>query len=834
MIIPTPALPAPPSAFVPESPDAADPVDDFSAEPVGIDPRRLLGIVQDACTLIQEYRNEMGIELGNPEPRGGSWAEIRRWARSEYAGSFIHRAGYGGFFDETVGGNLSLAVPARFSRLLAAKADDDLKGTDPFLAIMPSKVGDKERSALSKQVEHRTQDEITRSNCSAMLAESIRVSFVEGERPIKVTWVTDKTQRPEVRPVAVYPPPAALEGEPAPEAAAPKPIKTPRGNYIFEKDDQIATLIDAEGNFVSIYIPRSPIPDGQSVQLRLRKEPSFVLTSDLFDAEGKLIFAEVPGLVGYDVHKDCLEVAGIKFEDFIYDIRSATLDHSPLQCHVYDMDLDAVLAEYHVPADPGDKYATLDPETALRHRDEEQKAAEALGTAANLAREAARQARERIESMASGPGLSAQSMAIREMGERYLAGGSTIRRKVNIHETYYRVRVRPEDQHETWLFLVIDFARQIPLHAEYLGNMRMRKPPFRLLRGLESEPGRAYGVGVYQKFAARNLAIDFWFNRNRLKTTKESSADFYYPDSFQNPQDAQSFKLGTREIYALKEDSNGERHGPGKPPIFRVNLHETTEKEWDIINKLVETGQLEFGIVSIGDLQASESGIGKGGTATATRNIERTGNLVQRASENMMAQDITDIMKMAVETILENAELDDAQFTEGGELLAGLNRDEIRDLPRDVRLLLTKARSAESLETNTQVTAKILEYYNLPKWLQKKVRFAYVNILKTLDVQDADDVLTEPTDEEIAAEAKAGAEAGAESIDEHISIKFTDLPPAAKQQVLAKLGIEVDISAFAAQEVEEPGESEDDGEDPPAAPIVPGPGGAPAPVSAAA
>jgi len=46
----------------------------FADEPLGIDPVRLLEIVRDVSQLCQEYRTEMGLEYGNPEPRWGSWA----------------------------------------------------------------------------------------------------------------------------------------------------------------------------------------------------------------------------------------------------------------------------------------------------------------------------------------------------------------------------------------------------------------------------------------------------------------------------------------------------------------------------------------------------------------------------------------------------------------------------------------------------------------------------------------------------------------------------------------------------------------------------------------
>jgi hypothetical protein len=211
-----------------------------------------------------------------------------------------------------------------------------------------------------------------------------------------------------------------------------------------------------------------------------------------------------------------------------------------------------------------------------------------------------------------------------------------------------------------------------------------------------------------------------------------------------------------------------------------------------MIQKIIQTGQYEFGISDIGQLQDEGAQIAKDATATATRNVERTGNTLQRATENMMVEDITSLCELAVDIILENADLDSMQFTPSGELLAGLNRDEIRDMPRHVRLLLTKARSSESLANNQQAVALIEKYKSMSLADRKDVRFAFIAMLRSLDVQDADNILKEPTEEEIQAEAQASQNQPPQRPPESISIKMADLLPSEAQQALKQIGIEAD------------------------------------------
>ena len=139
---------------------------------------------------------------------------------------------------------------------------------------------------------------------------------------------------------------------------------------------------------------------------------------------------------------------------------------------------------------------------------------------------------------------------------------------------------------------------------------------------------------------------------------------------------------------------------------------------------------------------------------------------------------------MAVDIILENMPPQVAFFLNDGQSLATLNREEIRSLRKDIRLLLTKARSAESLQRNAQATQLVLQYLALPKWQQKVVRAFFINQLRALDVQDADEHLPDPTPEEIAQEAEAAAQGQPKPPSASVSVVPIQLAPSERAQVL--------------------------------------------------
>lgn len=668
---------------------------------LGVTPERFHEIVGLACDRINECRGERGDQYGNPMATAGSHTWIRQRARIEYQGNMdLRRSFYGpaSIWNEN---NATLNVPAQFIRFLHAKHSDDLVGSDPFFACMPEKNGKPE---LSKQVENKVQDEVTRSNMRSVLSESIRVALTEGERPLKVTWEVDETQ-------FVGPATVAVDAD-------GMPLKTPSGEFIYENDDTFATTPDGNGGdrllsedelaqLSEMAQQGQPVPQ---VSFRLKRDPVYT-----FDAPPK--YERIPNLLQTIRHRAGIRCAGLFAEDFIYPLTTPSLDDPScdIMVHCYDESLDVLKARFR-----NSPYI------------------------------------EEIERLtASGP-LSQANQPDRQQGE-WWKGASNTRPLINLHETYFRVRVNPLDEKESWVFLLIDFKSRIGFYGDFLGNMRMKRPPFVLLRGVESVPGRAYGNGVYHKFYDKHLAIDIWFNRVSLKSSKTASMTFIHEGAIAEERDGQPLVIGGNYQWHIAKGME-DNFNEGKSPVWRKNLNEITDLEFQLIAQLIQRGELEFGITTAqdGGQEAASSAQLNGGTATAIRNIERTGNTIQRPTEDMMADDLKEVMEIVVDTILENMDPEEMKFTPDSEELATLNQEEIRALDRNVRILMTRARGEQAILLNQQAIDQALKYYQLPASMRKEVRSMFIAILKQLDVPDADDKLREPTEEEQAtAEAVA-------------------------------------------------------------------------------
>lgn len=715
-------------------------LDNPATNPSKMKPDRIAEMAETACTRITEMRTQMGLDYGvggtwalRSIARENTWAAMRQRACIEYKGDFRHRASLGGIFEDNK--CWSMNVPGRFVTDLSAKISDDIVGSDPFFAAMPEHIDNPDKAELAKQVERKVQEEITISNFSGCSAEAIRDALAEGERCVKLTWQVSKT---------AYPGPATVlvdgKGE---------PVLTPKGDYVFKFDDAVDVLVDAKGDYVSAFDPATmldangqpQIPPGMTMETRLEKEPAFIMPQ-------APVWKLFPDLEQTIVHKNGLVADGLFCEDFIYDIFVARLEDADLMAHCYDAPMDEIESRY-----PGSDYKG--------------------------------KMKEKLDLQATGA-LSAAGQPQWLTGEQVRE--TQTRKLINIHETYMRVKVNEDDKYESWVFMVLDIVNRLPIFVEYLGKMNMKRPPFVLIRGLQSVSARAYGVGFYEKAMDKSLAIDTLFNRLVLKSSKSGSVTYYNPAAFDQTNNGVELIVGDKTLYRLRKSPDGEPWGPSNPPVGRINLNEVDEFSKELMEDLIQTLQLEFGVTSAADGSTAELNSTK--TATGIRNLERTGNTIQRATENMIADDITKLLELAVDIILENMDPLEAQWIPHENKLAMLNKEEIRMLPRDVRMLLTKSDASEGIAVAQQVLAVLTQYYGYPPGLQKQLRPAFMQILKDLDRPDADSILHDPTPEEI--KASSDAQASQAKIQDQFRAMLSDvgaLTPYERGQILEKFGV---------------------------------------------
>jgi hypothetical protein len=277
------------------------------------------------------------------------------------------------------------------------------------------------------------------------------------------------------------------------------------------------------------------------------------------------------------------------------------------------------------------------------------------------------------------------------------------------------------------IWMIIDVKAEKLIWADYLGN-HMKKRPFEVIPGVERVQNRWYGVGVFEMLDHKQLYVDTQFNRVNFKSSKSSSVRFRNRNAVAQWKTGAKLIIGDDQIYDIEDP----RFTQDNPPLFQVNLTEIDEHAMKLLELMIQAGSTEVGIVGPDD--GAMAGLDTTKLATGIKSLERTGNLLMKFTETDHADGIAAILDQCVDVVLENMDEDEIIFREDSMSLVELNRDEIRKIRKSVKLLLTRSRSTETIETARMVIQLCREYYEaLNPFERYKLRGEYLRQLKALE-----------------------------------------------------------------------------------------------------
>lgn len=646
---------------------------------------------------IAEVSSEMGLgDKGMVD--ANSWMWERQKHLWEYGNQWEWRKALGGIFPDS---NYSVNIAKRWARLMSAKTSDDLVGTDPFFAAMPTQHGSPD---LAKQVEWYTQEEIGQSNLRDTIKEAEQTAISANEAVVKVTYVLNAT---------------AMRGPATVMAENGLPVVTPRGNYIYQKDDIIPdpnVQPDAAGN------PQAFV---------LKKEPNFSMP-----APGTAQFAKFDDLDQTLLGYQGLEARVLDFRDFLCPLACNSIHEADINVHLFDEEYSRLKAAY-----------------------------------GNF---------EASEDYFDSTVLSGEKQPKEEKGEQET--GSKVLHKVKCADVYIRCDADGDGREEE-IWAIFDRVNQKIIWMDYLGN-HMKKRPFEVIPGVEKVPNRWYGVGVFEMMEHKQLYIDTQFNRVNYKSSKSSGARFRNKNAVEEWKAGDEVEIGGDNIYNIIDP----RFDSKNPPLFQVNLSEIDPFAMELIKLMLQAGSTEMGIVGPND--GDIAGLDTTKLATGIKSLERTGNVLMKFTEQAHGKAIESILDQAVDIIIEHMDDDEVIFREDTQELVALNREEVRRLGKDVRLLLTRSRSTETLETCTAVTKICREYYeSLNTFERYKLRDVYIRQLKALEEPDAEKKLEEVTPQQLQAWVAQQNQPPVEPPKTSIATKYTDLERPEQIQVLQREGI---------------------------------------------
>lgn len=509
----------------------------------------------------------------------------------------------------------------------------------------------------------------------------------------------------------------------------------PRGIFKFGEGEPVMT---PKGNY--IYQKDNFIPD-KVVQglLRLEKEPKVATRyAPEFAHQEKLDQTLESNDTG-------LELSVLDYRDFLCPLKVKTVHKADINVHLFDEEWEKLVATYR-------GFEVSSP----------------------------------YVSYVNQVYLSGEKAPKTEKGEEETT--SKILRTVNCADVYMRCNPYEGDPAndlgmESEIWMLLDITNRKLIWADYLGN-HMEKRPFEVIPGVERVANRWYGTGVFEMLDHKQLYVDTQFNRVNFKSSKSSSVRFRVKNAVAQWKANEKLVIGDDKIYDIEDP----RFTKDNPPLFAVNLTEIDEYAMKLIELMIQAGSTEVGVVGPDD--GAMAGLDTTKLATGIKSLERTGNLLMKFTETDHADGIIAILDQCVDVILEQMDDDEIIFREDSMSLVQLNREEVRALRKSVKLLLTRSRSTETIETARMVIQLVREYYEaLNDYERYKLRPEYLRQLKALETPDAAQLLDEVTKEAAAAYLQQSKQPPTIPPKTSIATKYPDLERSEQKQVLAREGI---------------------------------------------
>ena len=514
---------------------------------------------------------------------------------------------------------------------------------------------------------------------------------------------------------------------PATVAVGPFLYRDQYGTHEFQPGEPVVT---SRGEY--IYEKDDVIADQNTEGLfRLMKEPQVQFAHALVFAKFEMLEQRLTRYEGLDLRV-------LDYRDFLCPLNCANIHEADINVHLFDEQHEILVANYGMFAVSSD-YVNM-------------------------------------------PYLSGEKQPKEQQGEVETSASQALN-IVNCADVYMRMDV-DGDGIEEEIWLVLDLRAQKAIWYDYLGN-HMGKRPFEVITGVEKVPNRWYGTGVFEMLAHKQLYIDTQFNRVNFKSSKSSSVRFRVKNAVAQWKSGQKVVVGDDQIFDVEDP----RFDAKNPPLYQVNLTEIDQFAMKLIELMIQAGSTEVGIVGPDD--GAMSGLESTKLAAGIKSLERTGNVLMKFTERDHGQAISAILDQAVEVILEHMDENELLFHPDSDRLVQLNRGEIRRMKQTVRLLLTRSRSTETIQTARMVIQLCREYYEaLNPYEKMKLRDEYLRQLKALETPDADSLLDEVTPAEVEQWKQEQANAANLPPKTSVATKYPDLARSEQVQILQKEGIQ--------------------------------------------
>jgi hypothetical protein len=584
----------------------------------------------------------------------------------------------GGIFKHS---NLVVPIARRICRQMVARAINYFFGTTPWYSVYPVGIMDKDRADKADRYIRWKTDQ---SKLQRIEEQAVERAFVLGEAVAKTTWKRKEMIGKTKATVLVD------EGG--------KDILGADGDYITEADlwVQDASVDEATGQPITtdlMILKR----DGKTVQPAAMIWQEKNITRRIVQYRGP-------------------ESKVVHYMDFLCPLEAETVQDADCIVHLYDRSLMDIADEWmkSIPAE-----ASADERMRLKRE------------AVSVLRELAYSTHE--TDTAQNSDVVDQSSTAGSVRERRVP-------MVKIAEFHLRYDADGDGIQEE-IFLVVDRKTRIPIFYDYTMNVTPDgSRPYSVVR-VNEIPSRWYGMGAIEMMNPNQQIIDLWMNRKNRSVSGSGRVDLFNPYNTIEGRSNPNLEMNWGGTYTPATGKKAE------DIIQSVYLEDSIgEKLMEMIEFVMQLMMNESGVMSAND--SNVAGLDSTKLATGIRNIERNGQELFSLFLGHLDPGVSDMLSKHVKLIMVNLDtmevyryFEDGEGGEGAGEFRQIDPGDIANLEIDTRILMTRHRGEQVLESNIRSVQVVKDYYAQPYEVQIQTKDMFIDILKALQIQNANKII---------------------------------------------------------------------------------------------
>lgn len=584
----------------------------------------------------------------------------------------------GGIFQQS---NLIVPIARRICRQMIARAVNYFFGTSPWFSAYPVGAMDKSRADKADRYLRWKTDQ---SKLQRVEEQGIERAFVLGEAVTKTTWKRKET------------------------------IHKTRATVLVDENGK--DILGADGDYITeadLWIQDSSIDEatGQPVvsELMVLKRDGVTPQPEQMIWEPKLITRRIVQYKGP-------ESKVVHFMDFLCPLEAESVQDADCIVHLYDRSLMDIADEW-MKAIP-DK-ASADERVKLKR--------DAIAVLRDLA-------------VASHETDTAQNSNVVDPSSVQGATRTKMDPMVKIAEFHLRYDADGDGILED-VFLVIDRKSRTPIFYDYVPNVTpdgLR--PYSVTR-VNEILNRWYGMGAIEMMNPQQQIIDLWMNRKNYSVSGSGRMTLWNPYNTVEGRANPNLKMNWGGTYTP---------GAGKKAedILQVVYLEDAigDKLMEMIEFVMQLMMNESGVTTAND--GNVAGMDSTKLAAGIRNVERNGQELFSLFLGHLDPGVSDVLSKNVRLIMVNLDqmevyryFEEGEGGEGAGEFRQIDPGDIANLEIDTRILMTRHRGEQVLESNIRSVQVVKEYFAQPYEVQVQTRDMFIDILKALQIQNANKVI---------------------------------------------------------------------------------------------